>query len=208
MAQLAVLMAGLLLITDSEASDASKSSMNHYDKFMLPKASAVLNEFPNRNNPELVGPATDAIQHMNMKKERGDIASPNMGARPFTIVDGNQFLHPATGAIFNEVTSTAAKKEPSMSTKNFDHKRSQIGKTSKLFRSCNIITAIGVGLLTLVTMLGVRIRRVLQPASGLASSSGLGDDLPMNMESALGDSVMEMKSQDSQISHHDSCSAA
>merc|ERR1719174_1770467 len=64
-----------------------------------------------------------------------------------------------------------------MSTKNFDHNKSQRGKTSKLCGSCMIMTAIGFG------MLGVHMRRVLQPATVLASSSGLGYDVPMNTES-------------------------
>jgi len=57
------------------------------------------------------------------------------------------------------------------------------------------LSAIGVGLLSLVTMLGVHLRRGLQPATIPASSAGL--DLPMNMSSALCDNAMEMKSQDS-----------
>merc|ERR1719405_348815 len=58
------------------------------------------------------------------------------------------------------------------------------------------LSAIGIGLLSLVTMLVVRLRRGLQPATILASSGGLGLDVPMNTKSALGDNVMEMKSQD------------
>merc|ERR1719327_2239330 len=64
--------------------------------------------------------------------------------------------------------------------------------------SSNPITmsAIGIGLLSTVTMLGVRLQRRLQPATVLASSGGLGPLMPMNTASALGDNVMEMKSQD------------
>jgi len=51
-------------------------------------------------------------------------------------------------------------------------------------------SVIGMGLLSLVTMLGLHLRRRLQPATVLASSSGL-------TASALGDKLMEMKSQDS-----------
>merc|ERR1719460_24698 len=61
------------------------------------------------------------------------------------------------------------------------------------------LSAICIGLLSLVTMLVVRLRRGLQPAAILASSSGLGPDMPMNTKSALGDNVMEMKSQDSHV---------
>ena len=39
------------------------------------------------------------------------------------------------------------------------------------------LSAIALGLLSLVTMLGVRLRRGLQPGTILASSSGLEDDV-------------------------------
>merc|ERR1719172_425106 len=58
------------------------------------------------------------------------------------------------------------------------------------------LSAIGIGLLSLVTMLGVRLRRGLQPATVLASSGGLGPLMPINTASALGDNVMEMQSQE------------
>jgi len=59
------------------------------------------------------------------------------------------------------------------------------------------LSAIGVGLLSLVTMLGVHLRRRLQPATIIASSGGLALDMPMSTALALGDNVMEMKCQDS-----------
>merc|ERR1719460_1138521 len=64
--------------------------------------------------------------------------------------------------------------------------------------SSNSITlsAIGIGLLSLATMFGIRLRRGLQPATVLASSGGLGPGMPMNNASALGDNAMEMKTQD------------
>jgi len=66
------------------------------------------------------------------------------------------------------------------------------------------LSAIGIGLLSLVMMLGVRLRRELQPAAILANSAGLGPDMPLNTSSALGENAMEMKSQDA----HVKCSAA
>jgi hypothetical protein len=65
-------------------------------------------------------------------------------------------------------------------------------------------SAIGIGLLSLATMLGIRLQRRFQPANVLASSGGLGPLMPMNTASALGDNVMEMKTQDPNIN----CSAA
>jgi glutathione peroxidase len=58
--------------------------------------------------------------------------------------------------------------------------------------------ALGVGLLSLVTMLGVGIRRVLQPAT-IHASSGVLTDMPINMAPGPGENIMEMNSQVSAI---------
>jgi len=63
------------------------------------------------------------------------------------------------------------------------------------------LSAICIGLLSLAMMLGVRLRRGLQPATILASSGELGPDMPMNRTLSLGDHVMEMKSQDSSFKY-------
>jgi ribosomal protein S21 len=55
------------------------------------------------------------------------------------------------------------------------------------------LSAIGIGLLSLATMLGVRLQRGLQPATIIASSGGLGPLMLMNTASALGDNLMEMQ---------------
>jgi ferredoxin--NADP+ reductase len=68
-----------------------------------------------------------------------------------------------------------------ISTKDFDFPKTA-GKEEE--NTPITMPAIGVGLLALVTMLGVGIRRALQPATVLASSG-------------LGDNIMEMKSQGS-----------
>jgi hypothetical protein len=60
------------------------------------------------------------------------------------------------------------------------------------------LSAIGVGLLSLVTVLGVRMWRGLQQTTVVASS---GADMPSNSASALGDGLMEMKSQDPNINY-------
>merc|ERR1719174_2950760 len=97
-------------------SDASRSSMSAYDKFITPNFNSAKH-----------GAATDNIQ----------------GAIPFTVVDDKPLPHPTT-----------QKQDPIS------------------------LSVIGMGLLSLVTMLGVHLRRRLQP-------------------SALGDNVMEMQSEDS-----------
>jgi 15-cis-phytoene desaturase len=136
MAQLAMLMAGLLLLAESQASDMADHStpqgfLSNYDKFITPSLNRA-----------------------------------NQGASPFTIVDDKPAPHPTAQVLANDNNSIS-------------------------------FAAIGVGLLSLVTMLGFRLRRRLQPASVLAGCGALALDMPMNTASALGDNVMEMKSQDS-----------
>merc|ERR1719443_120917 len=121
MAQLAVLMAGLLLIAESKASDevdrsalqgflskyvpsgsdASRSSTRDYDKFITPKFNRVkygkgFDASSYLKNHVDHGPATDAfIQRLNVYVDHEEIAGPNS---PFAIVDHKHFLHPATQA--------------------------------------------------------------------------------------------------------------
>merc|ERR1719247_1362774 len=91
--------------------------------------------------------------------------------------------------------------EPSMSIKDVyspkiaDREDKQAAQNLLANESYNpmSLSAIGIGLVSLMTMLGVRLRRGLQPPGGL------GFEMPMNTVSALGDNVMEMKSQDSSI---------
>merc|ERR1719247_3203561 len=91
--------------------------------------------------------------------------------------------------------------EPSMSIKDVyspkiaDREDKQAAQNLLANESYNpmSLSAIGIGLVSLMTMLGVRLRRGLQPPGGL------GFEMPMHTVSALGDNVMEMKSQDSSI---------
>merc|ERR1719305_11438 len=102
------------------------------------------------------------------------------------------------------MTFTPARGETSIINKDFDPpkiaSREEKQAAQNLLANDNnspiSLSAIGIGLLSLVTMLVVRLRRGLQPATILASSGGLGLDVPMNTKSVLGDHVMEMKSQD------------
>merc|ERR1719506_1585548 len=104
---------------------------------------------------------------------------------------------------------TAAREEPSMSTKDFnpptivDREENQAVQMLLPNDSSNPMTlsAIGIGLLSLATILGVRLRRGLQPARIPASSGGLGPLMPMSTASALGDNVMEMKTQNPNINY-------
>merc|ERR1719331_3278816 len=104
---------------------------------------------------------------------------------------------------------TAAREEPIISTKNFnpptiaDREEKQALQKLVTNDSSKPITlaAICIGLLSLAAMLGIRLQRRFQPATVLASSDGLGPLMPMNTASALGDNVMEMKSQDPNMNY-------
>jgi len=145
MAQLMVLMAALLLIVESEASDVAdrstlrgslskymssgsdvvKSPMSEYDKFVTPNVKHIKN-----------WNGADALSSHNAPAEPG----PNMIAE--------------------------RREEKAVNNMLPDDSSSPLA-----------VSAIGIGLLSLVTMLGFRLRRELKPA--------------------LGETVMEMKSQDS-----------
>merc|ERR1719182_64962 len=115
-------------------------------------------------------------------------------------------LHPAT-QVQDSMAFMPARGETSISNTNFDPpkiaSREEKQAAQKLLANSNnspiSLSAIGIGLLSLVTIHVVRLRRGLQPATILASSDGLGFDMPMYTKSALGDNVMEMKSQDSNV---------
>jgi nitrite reductase/ring-hydroxylating ferredoxin subunit len=89
----------------------------------------------------------------------------------------------------------------STNTANTEEKQAMQKLIDNDFHKPIALSAIGAGLLSLVAMLGVRMWRSLQPATVLASSGGHGPGLPANTASALGDYVMEMKSQDPNIDH-------
>jgi len=124
------------------------------------------------------------------------------GVQAGDIVDRSGFLSKADAAdalydyykfITPNVAPTAQGKNPVVST----------AASTKEFESPKIadseekhgisLSAIGVGLLSLAAMLGIRLRRGLQPAT--ASSIGLGPEMPLNTTSALGGNATEMKSQ-------------
>jgi hypothetical protein len=163
---------GFLTKYMASGSDGSKSSMKGYDKFIIP-----------------------TLQHV----KHGNRPDALAGTSLFTIVDNKPILHPAT-QVRDSMAFTPARGGPS---KIADREEKQAEQKVLGNYSMNPISfsAIGIGLLSLATMLGVRLRRGLQPAAILASSAGLGPDMPLNMSSALGDSVMEMKSQDSHVKY-------
>jgi len=127
MAQLTVLMAALLLLVESQASDVADRS--------------TLQGFLSKS--KFITPSLNRVKHGN-----GAEALSTKDVNPPTIADSS-----------NPIT----------------------------------LSAIGIGLLSLATLLGVRLQRGLQPATIIASSGGLAPLMPMNTASALGDNVMEMQ---------------
>merc|ERR1719201_1797470 len=134
MAQLTVLMTGLLFLVESPANDMadrstlqgflSKSSMSDYDKFISPN----LNRVKPGNGAEVLSSTKD----FNPPMEKQAVQK---------LVTNNSS---------NSIT----------------------------------LSAIGIGLLSLAMMLGLRLRRGLQPATALATSGGLGPLIPANTASA------------------------
>ena len=122
MAQLMVLMAGLLFLVESQASDVvdrstlqgflskympsgsdvPRSSMSDYDKFIIPNLNRVKH-----------GNGAEALSSHNSPVEPG----PSMGVSPFTIVDDKPVLHP-TIRVQDSIIFKAARGEPSISTKD------------------------------------------------------------------------------------------
>merc|ERR1712224_1100925 len=149
-------MAGLLLIAESQASeegflsksDATKSSMNEYDKFII----ASVNRGKHGNGP-------DALAHHNNPAEHGP-------------------------AVEDLNTPIIAEREEKQAVQKM-----LADDSSSPFS----VSAIGVALFSLVTMIGVGIRRKFQQGTVLASSSGSGPEMPINTTPALGDNVSDRR---------------
>jgi hypothetical protein len=147
--------------------------MSEHEKFITPNLNRVRH-----------GNGADALSSYNNPAEPFRI----MGASPFTIVVDKPALHP-TAQVQDSMALTAARGEPSIITKDLNPPaitdRQEKQTVQKLLtndsRDSTALSAISIGLLALVTMLGVWLRRGLQPSTVRASSVG-------------GDNVMEMNS--------------
>merc|ERR1719398_326554 len=116
-------------------SDATKSSMNEYDKFII----ASVNRGKHGNGP-------DALAHHNNLAEHGPaVEDPN--------------------------TPIIAEREEKQAVQK---------KLADDSSSPFSVSAIGVALFSLVTMIGVGIRRKFQQTTVLASTSGSGPEMPIN----------------------------
>jgi len=176
MAQLAVLIAGLLLIAEAQASDVadsstfqgflsknmlsgsdvSKSSMNDYDKFIVPN----LNRIENGNG------------------QRGEIASASKGDIPVTVVDDK----PAAFGM-----PKVADREEQQAVQKLLANIGVSGSSNPIS-----LSAISIGLLSLGMILGFRLRKALEPAP-VPVLAGFGPVTPT--ASAFGGNVMEMATQ-------------
>merc|ERR1719506_3512587 len=108
------------------------------------------------------GNGAEALSSRNNLAEPG----PNIGFSPFTIVDDKPVSHPTT-QVQDSMDFTAAREEPSMSTKEFNPPtiadREAMQAVQKLVTNDSskpiTLSAIGIGLISLATMLGVRLQR-------------------------------------------------
>merc|ERR1719353_2434183 len=137
MAQVVVLMAGMLFISGSQArNEAERSTHQGFLSNHVPPGSD-LSQSSISDYDNFITPNFNRVKH---------------GNGPFTTVDDKPVPHSST---------------------QVQDSNNNISPIS--------LTAIGIGMLSIVTMLVVRLRRGLQPAT------------------ALGDNLMEMKSQDSNV---------
>jgi len=134
MVQLAVFLAGLLLIAESQASEEGFLSKNEYDKFIT----ATVNR----------GTGPDALAHHNNPAEHGPEREEKQAVQKMLADDSSSPFS---------------------------------------------VSAIGVALFSLVSMIGVGIRRKFQQTTVLASSSASGPEMPINTAPALGDNVSDRR---------------
>jgi hypothetical protein len=189
MAQPAVLVAGLLLVAQSQASNlADRSAPQGFLSKHTPCGSDG-------------GTKSSGSAPFRCWEEQGKVRccghDPNYG----------KFIIPSPNQVQDSMAFAAARARSEISTKDLNQPmsadREQHEAVQKVLANDSsfpiTLSAIGVGLLSLLTMLGVRMRRGLQQSFVVTSSGDLGPDMPINTTSVLGDKVMEMKSQDSDI---------
>merc|ERR1719271_1494022 len=131
----------------------------------------------------------DAFSHHNYLAEHSPSA--DEGASHSMIINDKPGLHPAP-RVQDVFALTSASAKPAIANKE-EEKAAQ-----KLFANGSntpvTLYAVGAGLLALVMMLSVRIRRGLRPATVLASNGALVSDMSKKMVPGLGDNILEMKS--------------
>jgi cytochrome P450 len=153
--------------------DATKGTLAYHDKFIIPKFSRM---------KEGNG-AGELLHHKNPIKH-------GLAAHPQ-----------------DSMSLSSTREEPLIDTKDFDLQKiagkREENAMQELLSNDNsrpiTLSAIGIGFLTMVAMLVIRIRNRMQPATVLASSAAFESDMSMNLVPGLDDNIMEMKSQVSNI---------
>merc|ERR1719305_2118114 len=140
--------------------DASQSSMSDYDKFITPN----FNRVKQGNGPDALSFAPN-----------GASTKPVRGGRP------KDFGFLKDLGLEKPSEEPKAEEEEASEEESADSEEKQAAEFATNSNNPISLSAIGIGLLSVVTMLVVRWRRGLQPAT------------------ALGENLMEMKSQDSNV---------
>jgi hypothetical protein len=209
MARLVALVAGSLVVVEAQASsvadhlsdphgflskslpsqsDASGSPLGEYNKFIAPSFKHMR-----------YGNGADALSHHHNLAEDGPVTDDS-----FTILQDKPG-HPK-GQVHNSMGFSSTREQSWINSKDFDlpniADKEGDKAVQKLLTNDNsnmpiTLSAIGVALLTLVTLIGVRVRRGLQPSSVLASSSILGSDMSINKTPGMSENNMEITSQGS-----------
>jgi hypothetical protein len=148
-------------------SDASRTPLGHYDKFITPnfkhmQQSSGPDALSYHKSPAEDGPAADETQYLDVTGGYGGKAKDSMDV------------------------IAAREEEERVVQKLFGN-----GNTNN---TPITLSAIGIGFLALVTMLGARLRRG-QSVSIPTSSGTLGSDMSVSLAPGVGDNIMEMSSQ-------------
>jgi hypothetical protein len=186
--------------------DASRTPFDHYDRLITPD----LNHRKHGNGPYTLshqrspaehGRATDEAQYLDVNREYGGKTVSNMGDRFFATLH-DKHVHPKAQSQ-NSMGFGAAREESLTRTKEFDLPKTSSNEAEKavqkLFANGNnntpiTLSAIGVGLLTLVTIFGLHKRRGEQTATVFANSGALESNMSVNMTRGLDNNILEMKS--------------
>merc|ERR1719174_643592 len=156
-------------------SDASKNSHDDYNEFVTPQFNHIKH-----------GGAPDALSHHN---------------GPATMFDKS--VHP-TAPAQDSMIFTSVRGEP-LITQDFNPPKivdkEEERAMQKVFANDNSLpigmSAIGVSLLTLAAMLGVRMRRGLQQVTAFASSGGHESDKSIALAPTDAGNILELKAQES-----------
>jgi hypothetical protein len=162
-------------------SDASKPSLDDYNKFVTPWFNHMKH-----------GGALDAPSYYNGAAEHD----------PATMFD--KAAHPTTPA--QDSMATSVRREPLIAKDSNPSKivdKEEVRAAQKVFANDNSVPigmyAIGVSCLTLAAMLGVHMRRGLQQATAFASSGGHESDISIALAPAAAGNILELKTQDSTV---------